>query len=87
MTPAARLPGCLVIALPGFLPLLAPDLIERCNGLLLPESPGGKGGAMFYAALATLWARRWIKAHQAHWDVVRAAEPGRSAAHEADRPC
>jgi hypothetical protein len=28
-----ELPGCLVIVVLCFLPLLAPDLIERCPGL------------------------------------------------------
>jgi hypothetical protein len=29
--------------------------------------------------IASLWARRWIKAHQAHWDVIRAKERERRA--------
>jgi len=100
-----ELPGCLVIVLLCFLPLLAPDLIERCIGHT-PEVPGSKGAAAVYSALATLcspllflghgreiligmalvalliatWrTRRWIKEHQAHWDVIRAKERERRA--------
>ncbi len=106
-TPAVlHLPGCLAIALICFLPLLAPDLIERCSGMVLAEAPRGKGAAAVYTALgiicspllflgpaseialgltlaaliiAALWARHWIKQHQAHWDVVRAKERERRA--------
>lgn len=101
-----HLPGCLAIALLCFLPLLTPDLIERCSGLLLPEAPRGKGAAAVYIVLGTLcspllfmgpgkeillgltlaaliiaslWARHWIKQHQAHWDVIRARERERRA--------
>lgn len=105
-TPAVvHLPGCLAIALLCFLPMLAPDLIERCIGHS-PDVPGSKGAAAALSALATLcspllflgpgrnmliglalvaliiaslWARRWIKQHQAHWDVIRAKERQRRA--------
>ena len=105
-TPAlVHLPGCLAIILLGFLPLLAPDLIERCIDHV-PEAPASKGAAAFYAALATLcspliflgagknillglalvaliiaslWSRRWISDHQAHWDVIRAKERAQRA--------
>jgi hypothetical protein len=102
---AVHLPGILAIALLGFLPMLAPDLIERCIGHT-PDIPGSKGAAAAYSALATicspllftgparelllglalvaliiasLWARHWIKQHQAHWDVIRARERERRA--------
>ena len=100
-----ELPGCLVIVALCFLPLLAPDLTERCIGHT-PQVPGSKGAAAVYSALATLcspflflgptrdmltglallallfatWrTRRWIKAHQAHWDAIRAQERQRRA--------
>ncbi|WP_164155459.1 hypothetical protein [Sandarakinorhabdus rubra] len=105
-TPAVvHLPGCLAIALLCFLPLLAPDLIERCIGYA-PDPPDRKGAAAVLSALATLcspllflgptrnivigvtivaliiaslWARHWMKEHQAHWDVIRAEERARRA--------
>jgi hypothetical protein len=53
-TPAVvHLPGCLTIAMLCFLPMLAPDLIERCIGHSL-EVPRGKGAAAVHSALATL---------------------------------
>jgi hypothetical protein len=119
-TPAAvHLPGCLAIALLCFLPMLAPDLIERCIGQT-PDVPGSKGAAAVQSALATLcspllflgsgqemligvtllaliiaslWARRWIQTHHAHWEVIRAKERARRAerrrlkhAAKADKP-
>jgi len=102
-----HLPGCLSIALLCFLPLLAPNLVERCIGHPL-AAPNGKGAAAIHSALATLcspllitgpghepllaaaiialiiaslWARRWIKQHQAHWDIIRAQE----RAHRAEK--
>lgn len=102
---AVHLPGILIIALLCFLPMLAPDLIERCIGHT-PNVPSSKGAATVLSAIATLcspllftgptrdlllgltlttliiaalWARKWIKEHQAHWDIIRAKERERRA--------
>jgi hypothetical protein len=104
-TPAVlMLPGCLALILLAILPLLAPDLLQRCIGRTI-EPPRGKAGILYLAIetacapllflgpgkeillaitlvallLASLWARRWTKAHQAHWDVIRAREHERRA--------
>lgn len=98
------LPGCLTLVLLACLPVLVPDLMERCVGRTL-DPPRGKAGVVYMAVeaacspllffgpgreialgltlvallIAVWWSRRWIKAHQAHWNVIRARERERRA--------
>lgn len=102
------LPGCLTLVLLAALPVLVPDLMQRCVGRTV-EPPRGKAGVVYMAVeaactpllffgpgreialgltlvallIAVWWSRRWIKAHQAHWDVIRARERERRAAKRA----